>query len=163
MNPETLLSAGQSLWDESTQPAGPNKASYERMRMPTTSTTPTIRRQIKEVLLIETPGPDRERHAKTLHRHKYKVTVADSVEEARQRWSPAHYGLIVMSVNGFGDSVSTFCGEVRNQDAGQVIALIFHPDQELPATDCPTIIFTTEPDEYFLARVETLTSGTLAA
>jgi len=131
------------------------------MRMPT-STSPTIRRH-KEVLLIETPGPDRDRHAKTLARHKYKVTVADSVAEARQRWSPTHYGLVVMAVNGFGDSVSTFCGEIRNQDARQVIALIFHPDQELPATDCPTIIFTTEPDEYFLARVETLTSSAQAA
>lgn len=132
------------------------------MPMPN-STSPTIRRQTKEVLLIEAPGADRERHVKTLQRHKYKVTVVDSVNEARQRWFPTHYGLVVMSVNGFGDAVSTFCGEIRNDDSRQVIALIFHPDQELPATDCPTIIFTTEPDEYFLARVETLTSSAQAA
>ena len=132
------------------------------MRMPT-STSPTIRRQTKEVLLIETPGADRERHVKTLHRHKYKVTVADSVEEARDRWYPARYGLVVMSLNGSAEEVRDFCGEIKDRDARQVIALIFHPDQELPATDCPTIIFTTEPDEYFLARVETLTSSAHAA
>ena len=132
--------------------------------MPTpSSTSPKVRRDCKQVLLVEGPGPDRERHAKTLKRHKYNVTLADSVSAAREYWTPAKFGLVVMSLNGFGDAVSAFCGEIRNRDAAQVIALIFHPDQELPATDCPTLIFTTEPDEYFLARVETLTSTARAA
>jgi DNA-binding NtrC family response regulator len=120
-------------------------------------------RQAKRLLLVEPPSSDRERHLKTLQRYKYKVTVADSVDVARGHWAPAQFGLVMMAVNGSGDAVARFCGEIKNQDARQVIALIFHPDQDLPATDCPTIIFTTEPDEYFLARVETLTAAAQAA
>jgi hypothetical protein len=56
-------------------------------------------------------------------------------------------------------AAADFCNEIKESDGNQLIALIFHPDQQLPATDCPTIIFTTEPDEYFLARVETLTAA----
>ena len=120
-------------------------------------------RQARKLLLVEPPSSDRERHLKTLQRYKYKVTVANSIDEARAHWSPAHYGLVMMSVNGSGDAVARFCGEIKDKDARQVIALIFHPDQELPATDCPNLIFTTEPDEYFLARVETLTAAAQAA
>lgn len=127
------------------------------------STSTGRQRQIKEVLLVEPPSQDRERHAKTLARHKYHVTTADSVDDARERWSPWRFGLVVMLVNGSGEAVSRFCGEIKDQDSAQVIALIFHPDEELPATDCPTLIFTTEPDEYFLARVETLTAAAQAA
>ena len=147
--------------DECTQPTVRGQASYLR-RMPI-STSPGPQRRLKEVLLIEPPGADRERHAKTLSRHRYQVTTADTIEEARSRWAPTRYGVVVMAVNGFADQVASLCGEIRDQDSGQVIALIFHPDQELPATDCPTIIFTTEPDEYFLARVETLTASAQAA
>jgi len=85
------------------------------------------------------------------------------MEAARNLWEPEKYALIVLSLCDFGSVAADFCGEVRDADPDQVIALIFHPDQELPATDCPTLIFTTEPDEYFLARVETLTAATRAA
>jgi hypothetical protein len=153
---------GRSLCSRrSTQPAVLREASYQR-RMPN-STSPSHLRQTKDVLLIEPPSTDRDRHAKTLARHKYKVTIADTVEHARGRWTPARYGLVVMSVNGAAQAVADFCGEIKDRDSGQVIALIFHPDHELPATDCPTLIFTTEPDEYFLARVETLTAAAQAA
>ncbi len=147
---------------ESTQPPVSKLASYDRMGMPE-SVSAGVQRQTKEVLLIEPPSPDRDRHARTLARRKYKVTIADSVEQARRRWSPAHYGLVVMSLDGSANEVTQFCGEIKNRDSRQLIALIFHPDQELPATDCPTLIFTTEPDEYFLARVETLTATVQAA
>ena len=120
-------------------------------------------RQVKEVLLIEPPSPARERHLKTLVRNRYQVTLADSIEQARQLWSPSYYGLIVISLEGFADGAGQFCDDVKEKDSDQVIAMIFHPDQELPTTDCPTLIFTTEPDEYFLARVETLTATAKAA
>jgi len=120
-------------------------------------------RQTREVLLIEPPSADRDRHAKCLARHKYKVTLADNIDVAREEWKPARYGLVVVSLDGFAQEVASFCREMRNKDSDQVVALIFHPDQELPATDCPTMIFTTEPDEYFLARVETLTAAARAA
>jgi hypothetical protein len=120
-------------------------------------------RQTKDVLLVEPSGADRDRHAKTLARNKYKVTTANSVEEARGLWTPARYGLVVVSLDGFADAAGLLCDDIRGSDHGQVIALIFNPDQELPATDCPTLIFTTEPDEYFLARVETLTAMAYAA
>ena len=130
--------------------------------MPTpTSSGP--RRQTREVLLVEPPSRARDRHAKTLARNRYKVTVADTIDQARNRWSPSYYGLVVMTVDGFAGALTEFCGEIKDRDSSQVIALIFHPDQELPATNCPTIIFTTEPDEYFLARVETLTAAAQAA
>ena len=77
-------------------------------------------------------------------------------------FSPRKYGLVVVSLNGFGEAAADFCNAIKEADPGQVIALIFHPDQTLPATDCPTLIFTTEPDEYFLARVETLTAAQAA-
>ena len=127
--------------------------------------TPILRpkRQSKDVLLIETPSSTRDRHSTTLARHEYKVTLVDSIATARELWSPEKYGLIVMSLCDFGTAAADFCSEVKDADSAQVLALIFHPDQELPATDCPTLIFTTEPDEYFLARVETLTAATRAA
>jgi DNA-binding NtrC family response regulator len=120
-------------------------------------------RQLKEVLLVESPSGSRERHAQTLVRNGYHVVTADSPSDARRQWSPQKFGLIVVSLNGFGDQAASLCHEFKETDGHQVIALIFHPDQELPATDCPTLIFTTEPDEYFLARVETLTSVAYAA
>lgn len=120
-------------------------------------------RDVKRVLLVEPPTLARERHAKLLLRHKYNVTIADDVHFARSQWAPARFGLVIVSLDGFGEVAGQFCDDIKDQDSEQVIALIFHPDQELPATDCPTLIFTTEPDEYFLARVETLTSTAFAA
>jgi DNA-binding response OmpR family regulator len=98
-----------------------------------------------------------------LTRRKYTVRTVDDVVAARSAWAPRTYGLVLVSLNGFGNAAANLCGEVRNSDPDQLIAMIFHPDQELPATECPTLIFTTEPDEYFLARVETLTEMAYAA
>lgn len=105
----------------------------------------------------------RERHRQTLERNGYKVVTADTIDLGRTCWAPQKFGLILVSLNGFGQSAADFCDQVREDDATQVIALIFSPDQELPTTNCPTLIFTTEPDEYFLARVETLTAAAYAA
>ncbi|MGZ4788044.1 MAG: hypothetical protein ACXVZX_05960 [Terriglobales bacterium] len=127
------------------------------------SLTPRQQRQVKDVLLVEQPSSARDRHLKTLNRKKYNVTIADTIEQARKQWKPEQYGLVVISLSGFGEAAGQFCDDIKDGDAGQVIALIFHPDQELPSTDCPTLIFTTEPDEYFLARVETLTAVANAA
>lgn len=129
--------------------------------MPTSS--PPQQRQVKEVLLVEPPSAARDRHVKTLTRNKYKITMADTIEQANGHWSPARYGLVIVSLDGFADTAGQFCDDIKDRDSDQVIALIFHPDQQLPATDCPTLIFTTEPDEYFLARVETLTAAARAA
>ncbi len=120
-------------------------------------------RQTKGVLLVESPSSARERHLKTLERNGYQVTTADTIDNGRSHWSPSRYGLVIVSVNGFGKAAAEFCDELKETDSEQVIALIFSPDQDLPATSCATIIFTTEPDEYFLARVETLTAATYAA
>ena len=125
--------------------------------------SPRPQRKIKDVLLVEQPSTARDRHQKTLVRNRYTVTLADTVEQARKHWFPSHFGLVVISLNGFGEAAGLICDYIKDEDSGQVIALIFHPDQQLPATDCPTLIFTTEPDEYFLARVETLTSVANAA
>ena len=119
-------------------------------------------RQFKQVLLVEGSSVARDRHSATLARNGYQVVTADSVEHAQTLFSPRKYALLVVSLNGFGEAAAAFCSSIKEIDAGQVIALIFHPDQELPATDCPTLIFTTEPDEYFLARVETLTAAQVA-
>lgn len=120
-------------------------------------------RQTKGVLLVESPSSARERHLKTLERNGYRVVIADTIEHGRSHWSPSHYGLVIVSVNGFGKQAADLCDELKETDSEQVIALIFSPDQDLPATSCATIIFTTEPDEYFLARVETLTAAAYAA
>ncbi|HET9696120.1 MAG TPA: hypothetical protein VFP40_04575 [Terriglobales bacterium] len=120
-------------------------------------------RQAKGVLLVESPSSARERHLKTLERNGYHVTTADDIELGHSHWSPKRYGLVIVSVNGFGKHAADFCDELKETDSEQVIALIFSPDQDLPATSCATIIFTTEPDEYFLARVETLTAASYAA
>jgi DNA-binding NtrC family response regulator len=116
------------------------------------------KRSRKTVLLVEAVSVARDRHATTLARNGYQVATADDIATAEGLFAPGRYGLVVLSLNGFGEAAADFCNELKEGDPGQVIALIFHPDQELPATDCPTLIFTTEPDEYFLARVETLTS-----
>ena len=122
-----------------------------------------VRRRTKDVLLVEPPSGARERHTKTLSRHGYQVVAADTVEEGRRHWAPGHFGLVIVSLDGFADEAGEFCDAIKDSDTQQLIALIFHPDQELPVTDCPTLIFTTEPDEYFLARVETLTAAAQAA
>lgn len=115
------------------------------------------------MLLVEAPSTARDRHNRTLVRNGYKVIPADNIDSGREQWSPHRYGLVVVSLNGFGEQAARFCDEIKEADESQVIAMIFNPDQELPATECPTLIFTTEPDEYFLARVETLTSVAYAA
>lgn len=115
-------------------------------------------RKTKNVLLVEGTSSDRDRHAKTLERNGYQVTIGSDLEEARALFEPKKFNLVVVSLNGFGQQAAAFCNEIKESDDRQLVALIFNPDQELPATDCPTIIFTTEPDEYFLARVETLTA-----
>src|SRR4051794_1880272 len=94
-------------------------------------------RQIRNVLLVECPSTARERHMKTLARNGYRVVTADTVEEGRTHWVPQNFGLIVISLNGFGEAAASFCNELKNSDSEQLIALIFSPDQELPATDCP--------------------------
>lgn len=116
----------------------------------------------KTVLLVEGGSPSRDRHSTTLLRNGYDVVLADNIEAAEHDFVPHRYALIVVSLDGFGDRAAEFCHRVKEGDPRQLIALIFHPDQQLPATDCPTLIFTTEPDEYFLARVETLTSAQAA-
>jgi DNA-binding response OmpR family regulator len=108
---------------------------------------------------VEGGSSARDRHSRTLERNGYRVVIADSIEAAQQLFAPHHFALLVVSLNGFGAAAAQLCSEIKEIDPSQLIALIFHPDQELPATDCPTLIFTTEPDEYFLARVETLTSA----
>lgn len=113
--------------------------------------------------MVENPSPSRDRHAKTLARNGYRVISADTLEEGRNHWAPEKYGLVVVSLNGLGHAAAALCDEIKEADTSQVIALIFSPDQELPITNCPTLIFTTEPDEYFLARVETLTATAYAA
>jgi response regulator RpfG family c-di-GMP phosphodiesterase len=115
-------------------------------------------RKTKNVLLVEGSSPDRERHLKTLEKNGYQAVTADTIEGARALFQPRKYNLLVVSLDGYGQEAADFCTEVKESDDRQIVALIFNPDQELPPTDCPTIIFTTEPDEYFLARVETLTA-----
>jgi response regulator RpfG family c-di-GMP phosphodiesterase len=112
----------------------------------------------RSVLLVEGVSAARDRHSKTLDRNGYQVVTADTIEAAQNLFAPHQYSLLVVSLNGFGAAAAQLCSAIKEIDPSQVIALIFHPDQELPATDCPTLIFTTEPDEYFLARVETLTA-----
>jgi DNA-binding NtrC family response regulator len=124
-----------------------------------TSFTKRSDRQTRTVLLVEGSSAARDRHAATLKRNGYEVMIANSIEEGRAQFSPRKFGLVVVSLNGFGAAAADLCNEIKESDSNQLIALIFHPDQQLPATDCPTIIFTTEPDEYFLARVETLTAA----
>jgi DNA-binding response OmpR family regulator len=114
------------------------------------------------VLLVEGSSAARDRHSKTLDRNGYQVVTADCIKDAQALFAPRKYALVVLSLNGFGDAAADLCNEIKESDSGQLIALIFHPDQELPVTDCPTLIFTTEPDEYFLARVETLTAAQVA-
>ena len=116
-------------------------------------------RQTKTVLLVESSSPARDRHSATLARNGYSVVTSESIDAARSTFSPRKFSLVVLSLNGFGHAAADFCNEIKETDSNQLIALIFHPDQQLPATNCPTIIFTTEPDEYFLARVETLTAA----
>ncbi|HUN87847.1 MAG TPA: hypothetical protein VMU28_03590 [Terriglobales bacterium] len=113
--------------------------------------------------MVEPPSGARERHALTLSRHGYNVVPADGPQEARSKWHPQHYGLVIVSLDGFADEAGELCDGFKDSDSRQLIAMIFHPDQSLPATDCPTLIFTTEPDEYFLARVDTLTAAALVA
>jgi PleD family two-component response regulator len=120
-------------------------------------------RQAKSVLLVEQPSPDRDRHEKTLTRNGYKPVVAETADQAKALWQPHRFELVVFSLVDGNDFAVSLCNELKETDSEQLIALIFHPDRELPATDCPTIIFTTEPDEYFLARVETLTSASRIA
>ncbi len=119
-------------------------------------------RRAKTVLLVEGESAARDRHARTLARNGYEVTTSDSIEAGRESFSPKQYGLVVVSLTAFGQAAADFCNEIKEADSTQLIALIFHPDHPLPATDCPTLIFTTEPDEYFLARVETLTAAQVA-
>jgi response regulator RpfG family c-di-GMP phosphodiesterase len=116
-------------------------------------------RQLKNVLLVENGSSARDRHSATLARNGYQVETSESIESAQDLFAPRKYGLVVVALNGFGEAAAAFCNDIKEMHPEQIIALIFHPDQELPATDCPTLIFTTEPDEYFLARVETLTSA----
>lgn len=116
----------------------------------------------RTVLLVEDASTARDRHINTLVRNNYQVEVAETIDAAQQFFSPRKYSLVVLSLNGFGQSAAELCHHIKEGDPGQLIAMIFHPDQQLPATDCPTIIFTTEPDEYFLARVETLTAAQAA-
>ncbi len=120
-------------------------------------------RQTKTVMLVEGVSEARDRHSRTLARRSYDVTTADSLEQARTLWQPKQFHLIIVSLVSLGDAAAAFCDQIKERDADQLIAIIFHPDQELPPTTCATIIFTTEPDEYFLARVETLTAATYAA
>lgn len=119
-------------------------------------------RQLKKVLLVEGGSSARDRHSAMLARNGYEVEICDSIASAQSLFTARKYALVVVSLNGFGEAAAAFCNDIKEADSGQVIALIFHPDQELPATDCPTLIFTTEPDEYFLARVETLTAAQAA-
>ena len=130
--------------------------------MPTSTSTVT-QRQGKDVLLVEPPSVARERHEKTLARNRYRVFAADDIDQARAQWEPDRFGLVIVSLDGFAELAGDLCDFIKDSDSGQLIALIFNPDQELPATDCATLIFTTEPDEYFLARVVTLTSSAYAA
>jgi response regulator RpfG family c-di-GMP phosphodiesterase len=116
-------------------------------------------RQPRNVLLVEGGSSARDRHSATLARNGYQVEAADTIAAAQNLFAPRKYALVVVSLNGFGDAAADFCNDIKESDAAQLIALIFHPDQQLPVTDCPTLIFTTEPDEYFLARVETLTAA----
>jgi response regulator RpfG family c-di-GMP phosphodiesterase len=116
-------------------------------------------RQSKNVLLVEGSSAARDRHSATLARNGYHVVTAEAIDAAHKLFAPRKYGLVVVSLNGFGDAAAQLCNDIKESDPNQLVALIFHPDQQLPATDCPTMIFTTEPDEYFLARVETLTAA----
>lgn len=131
------------------------------MTLPSSSTQ--LHRQTRRVLLIETPGGARQRHADTLTRNGYKVLLADGIESGAAQWTPRMYGLVIISLNGLGQRAAEFCDRIKESDSDQVLAIIFSPDQELPVTSCATLIFTTEPDEYFLARVETLTAAAYAA
>lgn len=121
--------------------------------------TPFSKRHARNVLLVEGSSAARDRHSTTLDRNGYHVVTADSIADAQSLFAPRKFALLVVSLNGFGEAAAAFCSAIKEIDPSQLIALIFHPDQELPATDCPTLIFTTEPDEYFLERVETLTAA----
>jgi response regulator RpfG family c-di-GMP phosphodiesterase len=120
-------------------------------------------RETRKVLLVEAPSAARDRHAKTLAKNGYEVITTDSPQLAWPHWVADRFGLVLVELNGYAEEAARLCSEIKSADPDQVIALVFHPDQELPATDCPTLIFTTEPDEYFLARVETLTQAVRAA
>ena len=120
-------------------------------------------RDLKRVLLVENPSHDRDRHTGVLTRNHFDLEISDDIAAARAAWQPQTYGLVLVSLDGFGDDAARFCEEARDNDPDQLIAMIFHPDQELPSMQCPTLIFTTEPDEYFLARVRTLTEMAYAA
>ena len=106
------------------------------------------------ILLIE-QAPHRRRDA--LVRDGYEVVTATTLEEARRLWSPGRYALVVITLCGDSEDIKRFCDSLRSESPEQPIAQVFDPEQPIPATDCPTMLMPPEPEEYFLARVETLT------
>jgi CheY-like chemotaxis protein len=115
------------------------------------------------ILLVDDSAASRQRKADLLARHGYHVFCLATEEEACSLCRQQPFTLILVVDRKDPQRAADFCRAIRRQNPQQMIGLLLDPKRPVPVTDCPDLIWPDEGDDYFLARVETLTAFACAA
>jgi PleD family two-component response regulator len=112
---------------------------------------------------MDDSAASRQRKAELLARHGYLVSAIATQEEAGVLCRQRSFTLILVVDRRDPQRAADFCRSVRRQNPQQRIGLLLDTNRPAPVTDCPDLIWPDEGDDYFLARVETLTAFAFAA
>lgn len=91
-----------------------------------------------------------------LSQRGHQVHASPDLISARNSWSDGAFNLLLVVANSETPEFVSFCEEVKRKNPRQIIAIVFDSNAGPPELNCASLMFTKEPEEYLVARVEAL-------
>lgn len=111
----------------------------------------------RKILLVDDDPLIQHLRAEILRKVGYAVEPANTLEEARKRWRPNTYSLIVVDFRRDVQRGMEFCEEIKQRFSRQLVAFLTPQTAYIPRNSCPDdVIPKEEGPEEFVQRVHAL-------
>jgi DNA-binding response OmpR family regulator len=110
----------------------------------------------KRILLVDDHRAKEDSPALLLCQSGYAVDWAKSVAEARSRWWPHLYDLVVINLAVDRFDSALLCHELKDQQSRQVVATISGEPVSVPASFLPDAVIRPQNRQQFLATIKFL-------
>jgi PleD family two-component response regulator len=110
----------------------------------------------KRVLIMAATVSDCAQRADSLRHRGYEVDCVTCSEAALTQSRSRSYDLVLLAVDTKSASISRLSRQLRKLNPDTTIACLADDRKPIPHIPCSRLLWTAEPMEYFIARVEAL-------
>ena len=109
----------------------------------------------KRVLIVTKAGAAAQQRSEFLRRNGYEVDTASSLASAVEMTRTHSYDLVVLALNDYAD-IKKVASQIQRLNPNTLITCLTDVRKAIPPLPSHRMLWTGEPLEYFLARVEAL-------